>query len=437
MIDETHDLTRTSWVASANGHAAFPIQNLPVGVFSPPGSTARGGIAIGDCILDIGAALEAGLLTGPARDAAELASGRTLNAFLEAGPAAHRALRRAVSAVLASDAPATTRALEGRLLHDAAACVLHLPARIGDFTDFFAGIHHATAGGRINRPENPLMPNYKYVPVAYHSRASSVRVSGEGVVRPKGQRKPADQAEPDFGPCRNFDYELELGMWIGPGNELGSPIPIREAGRHVAGFCLLNDWSARDIQTWEYQPLGPFLAKNFQTTVSPWIITPEALAPFRGPAFARGADEPAPLPYLSDADDAAHGGLALALSVWLQTARMRVEGMAAVQLSAASAGALYWTVAQMVAHHASGGCNLRAGDLLGTGTISGDTAGSEGSLLELTMGGTQPLVLPNGETRRFLEDGDALSIAARGERPGFAGIGFGECVGVIVGQGVR
>ena len=433
MIDETHDRARTSWVASANGHAAFPIQNLPVGVFSPPGGTARGGIAIGDRILDIGAALEAGLLTGPARDAAELASGRTLNVFLEAGPTAHRALRRAVSAVLASDAPATTRVLEGRLLHDAAACALHLPARIGDFTDFFAGIHHATAGGRINRPENPLMPNYKYVPVAYHSRASSVRVSGEGVVRPKGQRKPADQAEPDFGPCRNFDYELELGMWIGPGNELGSPIPIREAGRHVAGFCLLNDWSARDIQTWESAPLGPFLAKSLSTSISPWIVMNDALAPFRKAQPPRPNGDPAPLPHLFDTQDQHSGAYDMDFEVLISSEAMRAAGLSPHTLSRSNALMLYWTVAQMVAHHTSNGCNLQPGDLFGSGTVSGTEPGSEGCLLEMTRGGRVEVALPGGETRRYLEDGDEVIFRGHCRREGFATIGFGECRGVVLG----
>ena len=254
MIDETHAASRSSWVTSANGHTTFPIQNLPFGVFSPEGGSARGGVAIGDSIFDIGAALEAGLFTGAARDAAEAASGRTLNPLLEAGQAARQALRRRVSAILdvrGADAP-KAQTIAGRLVHDSNRCTLHLPARIGDFTDFFAGIHHAYTAGTISRPENPLMPNYKYVPVAYHSRASSVRPSGGVVRRPRGQRKPPEQAVPDFGPCRNLDYELELGIWIGPGNEIGSPIPIAEASRHIAGFCLLNDWSARDIQAWEF-----------------------------------------------------------------------------------------------------------------------------------------------------------------------------------------
>ena len=430
QTDHTHDAAARCWVPGADGHGDFPVQNLPLGIFSDGVSPPRVGVAIGDHILDLAGAVEAGVLA----DFGYLADllHERLNELLALGAQTRVALRHGLFALL-TDAARKPDALPFLLAADR--CEMHLPCDVGDYTDFYAGIHHAMRVGALFRPDNPLLPNYRHVPIGYHGRASSVVASGAPVRRPMGQLAGADG--PRYAPCERLDLELELGVWLSGGNALGEPVPIAAAHEMIAGYCLLNDWSARDIQTWEYQPLGPFLAKNFQTTVSPWIITPEALAPFRGPAFARGADEPAPLPYLSDADDAAHGGLALALSVWLQTARMRVEGMAAVQLSAASAGALYWTVAQMVAHHASGGCNLRAGDLLGTGTISGDTAGSEGSLLELTMGGTQPLVLPNGETRRFLEDGDALSIAARGERPGFAGIGFGECVGVIVGQGVR
>jgi fumarylacetoacetase len=302
---------------------------------------------------------------------------------------------------------------------------------VGDYTDFYAGIHHATAVGKLFRPENPLLPNYRHVPIGYHGRASSVVLTGTPVKRPQGQLPGGDR--PRFGPTERLDLELELGVWIGPGNSMGSPIPLARAHEHVAGFCLLNDWSARDVQAWEYQPLGPFLAKNFQTTVSPWIITPEALAPFRSAAFARGADEPTPLPYLSDACDAAHGGLALELGVWLQTRAMRAAGLPEVRLSAGTAGALYWTVQQMVAHHTVGGCPLMAGDLFGTGTVSGDTAGSEGSLLEMTHGGKQPISLPGGETRTFLQDGDRLRISARAVRDGYAAIGFGDCSGEIIG----
>ena len=420
MIDETHDPKLSCWVSGAEGHADFPVQNLPLGVFSPHGEAPRGGVAIGGRILDLGVA--AGVLTGDARAAARLGAAAMLNALLAAGAPARRALRAGLSALLSGPA----RPIDG-LLHHAADCTLHLPCAIGDYTDFFAGIHHATTTGGMFRPENPLLPNYKYVPVAYHGRASSVRVSDTPVRRPNGQRKPATQATPDFGPSRNLDYELELGTWIGPGNAPGEPIPIAQAGAHIAGFCLLNDWSARDIQGWEYQPLGPFLAKNFATSISPWIVTPEALAPFRTPQAPRPAGDPAPLAYLWDAADQASGGLGIGFTVALETSAMRAAGAAPALLSRVDAGVLYWTVAQMVAHHASGGCDLRPGDLFGSGTLSGPVAGSQGSLLEITRGGREPLSLPNGETRRFLEDGDAVILTAHATRAGFATIGFGAC----------
>lgn len=433
MIDETHDAARTSWVASANGHPAFPIQNLPLGVFSPAGGAARGGVAIGDSILDIGAALEAGLFSGAARDAAESAAGRTMNPLLEAGPAARQALRRRVSEILDAASPGASKVqgIASRLLYDAASSVIHLPARIGDFTDFYAGIHHAHTAGSISRPENPLMPNYKYVPVAYHSRASSVRPSGGTVRRPNGQRKPPEQAAPDFGPCRNLDYELEFGVWIGEGNDPGSPIPITEASRHIAGFCLLNDWSARDIQAWESQPLGPFLAKSLSTFVSPWIVTPEALAPFRTAQPPRPAGDPAPLPHLNDPADQATGCFNIDFQVLLLTPKMRSGGAAPHVLSRSNAAMLYWTVAQMVAHHTSNGCNLQPGDLFGSGTISGTTPGTEGCLLEMTRGGRNPVSLPNGETRTYLQDGDEIIFRGTAHRDGYVSIGFGECRGTV------
>ncbi|WP_158929102.1 fumarylacetoacetase [Acidisphaera sp. S103] len=432
MIDETHAADRTSWIASANGHATFPIQNLPLGVFSPQGGAARGGIAIGESIFDIGAALEADLFSGAAREAAEAASGRTLNPLLEAGPAARQALRRRVGEILDAKGAgiAKIRAIS-RLVHDASGCVMQLPAAIGDFTDFFAGIHHAHTAGMINRPDNPLMPNYKYVPVAYHSRASSVRTGGGLVRRPNGQRKLPEQDAPDFGPCRNLDYELELGVWIGPGNELGSPIPIAEASRHIAGFCLLNDWSARDIQAWESQPLGPFLSKSLSTFVSPWIVTSEALAPFRMAQPPRPAGDPAPLPHLNDVADQARGCFGIDFQVLLLTPRMRAAGAAPHVLSRANASMLYWTAAQMVAHHTSNGCDLRPGDLFGSGTVSGTVPGSEGCLLEMTRGGRNPVSLPGGETRTYLMDGDEVIFRGTARRDGYASIGFGECRGTI------
>src|SRR5215475_10666161 len=323
MIDETHSGARRSWVTSANGHLDFPIQNLPLGVFAPPGGTARGGVAIGDDILDLAAALELGLFEGLAERAAEAASGTTLNPLFALGREPRVALRHRAGEILDADGGERARIepLRTRLIHRAADCRLELPAAIGDYTDFFAGIHHATNAGKLFRPDNPLLPNYKYVPIGYHGRASSIAASPAEVRRPNGQRKPATEAVPSFGPSRNLDFELELGVWIGPGNALGAPIPIAEATDHVAGFCLLNDWSARDIQRWEYQPLGPFLGKSFCTSISPWVVTPEALAPFRTAQAARPDGDPAPLPHLFDARDQAIGALAIDLEVLLLTPR--------------------------------------------------------------------------------------------------------------------
>ena len=437
MIDETHAPGRRSWVASANQHADFPIQNLPLGIFSPQGGAPRGGVAIGDEIFDLAAALELGLFTGTAATAAQAAAGATLNPLFALGTEPRVALRRRVGELLDADGKDRTRceAEKSRLLHRAADCRMHVPAAIGDYTDFFAGINHATNAGKLFRPDNPLMPNYKYVPIGYHGRASSIGVSDTDVRRPEGQRKPANETIPTFGPCRNLDYELELGVWIGPGNELGHPIAIAEASRHIAGFCLLNDWSARDIQGWEYQPLGPFLGKSFFTTVSPWVITPEALAPFRMAQAPRPHGDPAPLPYLLDTNDQSGGALDIALDVSLLTPGLKAKGLPAHRLSSGNARDLYWTVAQLVTHHTSNGCNLRPGDIFGTGTISGTDAGSLGSLLEISAGGRQPINLPSGETRRFLEDGDTVIMRAHCRREGRAPIGFGECRGAIVAPG--
>jgi fumarylacetoacetase len=308
-----------------------------------------------------------------------------------------------------------------------------VPCLVGDYTDFYVGIHHATNVGKQFRPDNPLLPNYKYVPIGYHGRASSVRPSGEPVIRPNGQRKAPDAVAPGYGPSGRLDYELELGLWIGRGNELGSPIPIGEASEHIAGYCLLNDWSARDIQGWEYQPLGPFLAKNFLTSVSPWIVSPEAIAPFRKPMPSRPAGDPQPLPYLDDASDREKGALGIQLEVTLTTEQMRAAGVAPQILSRGSAdAAMYWSAAQIVAHHSSNGCNLQPGDLIGTGTLSTDSAGGLGSLLEISQGGKQPVQLATGETRSFLEDGDEVTLRAWCEAEGAVRIGLGECVGRVV-----
>lgn len=308
---------------------------------------------------------------------------------------------------------------------------LFLPATIGNYTDFYASIHHATRVGSLFRPDAPLLPNYKFVPIAYHGRASSIVVSGASLRRPCGQMKPDNAPAPVFGPSRALDYELEVGFFIGPGNRLGEPIPIEQAGEHIFGVCLLNDWSARDLQKWEYQPLGPFLGKNFGTTISLWVVTMEALAPFRVPAFSRPPGDPAPLPYLHGADDQQHGGVALTLEVWLATARMRTAGQAPVRLSQSRLADSYWTPAQLVAHHASNGCNLCPGDVLASGTVSGPARDSGGCLLELTRGGAEPISLPNGETRRFLEDGDEVVLRGFCEAPGRARLGLGECRGTI------
>jgi fumarylacetoacetase len=433
MIDETHSPARRSWVASANQHVDFPIQNLPLCVFAPPGGAARGGVAIGDEIFDLAAALELGLFDGLAARAAQAACGAALNPLFALGREARVALRRRLGDILDADGRerAKIEALRSRLIHRADDCRLELPAAIGDYTDFFAGIHHATNAGKLFRPDNQLLPNYKYVPIGYHGRASSIAVSGATLRRPSGQRKPSTEAIPSFGPSRSLDYELELGVWIGPGNELGTPVAIADAASHIAGFCLLNDWSARDIQAWEYQPLGPFLGKSFFTTISPWVVTPEALAPFRTAQAPRPTGDPAPLPYLFDAADQAAGALDVELEVFLLTSGLQAKGLAPQRLSVGNARYLYWTVAQLVAHHSSGGCNLRAGDLFGTGTISAPEEGGLGSLLEISAGGRRPVELPSGETRRFLEDGDTVIMRARCAREGFATIGLGDCRGTI------
>ena len=430
-LDDTHDPQRRSWVASAHGHTDFPLQNLPHGVFTTShDASPRGGVAIGDRVLDLAAAARAGLFARETADAAALAAAPRLNAFLAAGSAARRALRARLFALL-SDGASERGAVEP-LLHPASVCTMHLPATVGDYTDFYAGIHHAMNVGKQFRPDQPLLPNYKYVPIGYHGRSSSISASGTPARRPHGQCKAPSDDAPTFGPSHRLDFELELGIWIGPGNALGTSIPIAEAGHHIAGFCLLNDWSARDIQGWEYQPLGPFLAKNFATSISPWVVMPEALAPFRAPQTPRPDGDPAPLAYLLDAADQQAGALDLELEVLLVTPCLTAQGLPPHRLSLGSARHMYWTVAQLVTHHASNGCNLRPGDLLGSGTISAPTADGLGSLLEITVGGTQPIALASGNTRTFLEDGDEVIMRARARREGYAPIGFGEVRGVVL-----
>ena len=425
MIDETHDPDRVSWVNGAEPGSDFPVQNLPIGIFSEAKGLRRPGVAIGDYVLDLAAVSD--LLDEEWRN--DLAQ-PVLNAWLSRGPEDHRALRRRLSEILSDECYRDD--VEVHLIGQSEVR-MHVPCLIGDYTDFYVGIHHATNVGKQFRPDNPLLPNYKYVPIGYHGRASSVRPSGEPVTRPSGQRKPPEAEVPEYGASRRLDYELELGMWVGRGNDLGQPIPISEAGDHIAGYCLLNDWSARDLQAWEYQPLGPFLAKNFLTSVSPWIVSSDALAPFRSAMPPRAEGDPQPLPYLEDASDRETGGLRIQLEVTLSTETMREQQLPPHPLSRGRAdAAMYWSAAQIVTHHASNGCNLQPGDLIGTGTLSTDSDEGLGSLLEISRGGKQPIELPSGESRSFLEDGDEVVLRAWCEREGAVRIGLGECVGRVV-----
>ncbi len=431
-IDETHDPARRSWVDSANQPASdFPIQNLPYGVFRRAGSAepARVGVAIGTMILDVSAATRLGYLSGDAAVPALACAAPALNGLLALGRPAWRALRVALGRLLAAGSNAERDA--SQLLVPMVDADLLVPAHVGDYTDFYASIHHATNVGRMFRPDNPLLPNYKYVPIGYHGRASSIVPSDTGVRRPVGQRKPPDAAVPVFEPSRALDYECEVGAVIGPGNALGESLTMRDASAQLFGLCLVNDWSARDIQSWEYQPLGPFLSKSFATTVAPWIVTMEALAPYRVPAAARPPEDPRPLPYLDDTEDQAYGGVDITLEVSLRTRSMREKGIAPHRVSRARFADMYWTTAQMITHHASNGCNLRPADLLASGTISGTTRDSLGCLLEITKRGAEPLRVGD-ETRGFLEDGDEVTIRGECERDGYARIGFGECRGRVL-----
>jgi fumarylacetoacetase len=433
-LDDTHRADLTSWVESAaRPDSDFPVQNLPLGCFRTAGRAARPGVAIGDEILDLASARKFGVLSAVMAELVTLCTDeRSLNPLISAGRDALSRLRHDVSLLLRSDTPegARAQAQRERLLVPRDTAELLLPARVADYTDFYASVHHATNVGSMLRPDSPLLPNYKYVPIGYHGRASSLIASGTPVRRPHGQIVD-DGAPPTFGPTRRLDYELEIGAFIGAGNPLGTRIPIGEAEEHVAGLCLVNDWSARDIQTWEYQPLGPFLAKSFATSVSPWLVTLDALAPFRAPAYARPVDDPAPLPYLRGEANEREGGVAIMLEVLLSSTRMRAERQAPMQVSVGSFATMYWTIAQLVTHHSSNGCNLRSGDLLASGTVSGDAPSSRGCLLERTWRGTEPITLPTGEMRRFLEDGDEVIIHGWCEREGFRRVGFGECRGIV------
>ena len=427
MTDETHDPALESWVESANDPATdFPIQNLPFGVFSHPGDEyPRPGIAIGDEIVDLAACMEAGVFHE--HQAVLDVMGQWLNGLAMIEKSELESFRWAVSGFL--DASSDPRP---ELLVPMDEATLLMPFDIGDYTDFYASIHHAANVGSMFRPDNPLLPNYKHVPIGYHGRASSIVVSGTEIHRPNGQTKAADAETPVYGPSTMLDYEAELGFFVGRANRLAQPIPIERADECILGFCIVNDWSARDIQSWEYQPLGPFLAKNFATTVSPWIVTTSALEPYRVPAARRASGDPQPLPYLRSEHDAERGGIAITMEVYLQSQAMRDQNHAPVLLSSAPFSEMYWTVAQMLTHHASNGCNLRPGDLIASGTVSGPDESSRGCLLELTWRGTKPLTLPTGEQRRFLEDGDEVIMRAFCEAEGFRRIGFGECRGTIL-----
>ena len=432
MLDATHDAALRSWVESANApDSDFPVQNLPYGAFQRAGSDEplRIGVAIGDQILDLKQA-RGQCPWGPGIDEwlAPLAAG-DLKPLMAAPAATRRLLRSALSMALAEGSDQAPF-LELCLVPQAEARMA-LPCAIGDYTDFFTGIHHATAVGKLFRPDNPLMPNYKWVPIAYHGRASSIGISPQAIVRPTGQSLPPGTEVPRFGPSQRLDYELELGVFVGAGNAQGQPMDMAKAEGDWFGIVLLNDWSARDIQAWEYQPLGPFLAKNFATTISPWIVTREALEPFRVP-FTRPAGDPQPLPYLDSAANRERGQIDIALQVLIQTEAMRAQGAAPAELSRSNFSDAYWSVAQMLAHHSSGGCNLQTGDLLGTGTQSGPLPGQGGSLMELSFGGKQPVALPGGETRSFLQDGDRLILRAHCQREGVRRIGFGECSGTVL-----
>lgn len=418
MIDETHDPQLKSWVSAANTPGTdFPIQNLPFGRYRKKENEPwQIGVAIGDQVLDLRA-------TG-------LISHSDMSLLLAMPPADRRELRKTISRGLRTGSPVQSEWQSA--LHPAAQVQLGVPCEIGDYTDFYVGIHHAMAVGKLFRPDNPLLPNYKWVPIGYHGRSSTVISSGEAFRRPKGQIMAPGSQAPVLQPTNRLDFELELGVVIGQGNPIGEPVPIEKADDHVFGLTLFNDWSARDVQAWEYQPLGPFLAKNFASTISPWVVTLEALAPFRTP-FTRPSTDPQPLPYLSSQANSSEGAFDIELEVLLQTQKMRDEGLDAQCISRSNfAQAAYWTVAQMVTHHTVGGCALKPGDLFGSGTLSGAKPEQAGSMLELSSGGKQPITLANGETRVFLQDGDTVTLYGYCNRPGAARIGFGLCSATIL-----
>ena len=442
-MNETHDPALTSWIESANSpDTDFPIQNLPFGVFSRKGdSERRVGVAVGDQIIDIGESLSANLWSGKARDVARWCDRPNLNELMQA-PRDSLSLFRARLSELLAGTPgddSVINPLPPGAFVPMAEAEMFPPAVIGDYTDFYASIYHATNVGKLFRPDTPLFPNYKYVPIGYHGRASSIIISGAEVQRPSGQTMPSGGGAktPAFGPTQMLDYEAEVGFFVGQGNERGEPIQIDEAEEHLFGICLVNDWSARDIQSWEYQPLGPFLSKNFATTISPWVVTWEALEPYRVPAFFRPPGDPQPLPYLTSEKDRNEGGIDLNIEVYIRSMLMREGRLRPSRLSSASLADMYWTPAQMLTHHSSNGCNLRPGDLFASGTVSGPESGSQGCMLELTRRGAEPIVLPTGEERKFLHDGDEIILRAYLQREGAARIGLGECTGLIVASRKR
>ena len=431
-LNEPHNPDLTSWVESANQKDCdFPVQNLPFAVFRRRGSheSFRVGIAIGDQVIDLQLLNDANIFEGGDQQAVQACAGLDLNEFMGMGPDVWSSFRQVMSQALRTGSQHQSTMETCLVSQDDVE--YKLPCQIGDYTDFYTSVHHANRVGSLFRPDNPLLPNYKWVPIGYHGRASSIDVSGQHFHRPKGQLKALDSDTPNFGPCQRLDHELEVGIFIGSGNSLGDAISIEEAERHVFGLCLLNDWSARDIQAWEYQPLGPFLSKSFATTISPWIVTMEALAPYREP-FQRPADDPQPLPYLSSDNNSSYGSLNIQLQVFLQTPKMHTEQQSAELLSCSNFKDSYWTIAQMVAHHTVNGCNLRSGDLFGSGTQSGPKLEESGSLLELTRGGKQSIKFGNGESRTFIEDGDTLVMRGRCEKAGAASIGFGQVTSTVL-----
>jgi fumarylacetoacetase len=435
MLNFTHDPAAQSWVAAAQAPGCdFTLQNLPFGIFVRQGDDTppRGGIAIGDQVLDLAHLAVSDLLVEPARAACCVAADSTLNALMAMGRESWQPLRHALFKLLSSNTDAATQEKVRACMAPLSQANMKMPVEVRNYTDFYTSQYHAVNVGRVMRPENPLTPNFQWLPIAYHGRASSVVLSGTAFRRPNGQSRTADSRAPAFGPCRRLDFELEMGFFVGQETMLGEPLPISQARDRIFGMCLLNDWSARDHQFWEMDPLGPFLGKNFCTSISPWIVTMEALEPYRV-AFDRPATDPQPLPYLDDATDRADGSIDVHLEVSVQSRRHRAQHLPGDRITATSFRHQYWTVAQMLAQHAIGGCNLRSGDLMGTGTISGPTLDEAGALVELSVGGTCPVSLPGtGETRTFLEDGDSVSIRGWCEKPGFARIGFGECRGEVL-----